>query len=314
MPTPAFLLYLLAVAAAWILRLSYIGWFGPYLLSCVIFVPIVLSLLSFPAMFSLKTELKLRPTVTKGSAESLRLRFALSPLLPSCRVIAAAEIENRFTGERKRLRLETADPATEELAFALPTGMCGQLRCRVLRIECRDLLGLFRIRRRLPDEMLCTVLPIPAAPDMAPDLDASLETAPILKPKYGGGYSEEHELREYRPGDSVNTIHWKLSSKMDELIVREPLDRENDQIYLVLSRVGADDRGLEVLCWLSGELCRRELSHCIIADRLYPVGNERETVEALCSMLAAPLAEPMRFDASMARCVFRIVDGEVRLW
>ncbi|MBO6039975.1 MAG: DUF58 domain-containing protein [Oscillospiraceae bacterium] len=314
MPTPAFFLYLLAVAAAWILRLSYVGWFGPYLLSCVIFVPLVLSLLSFPAMFSLKTDVKLSPTVTKGSEESLLLRFSLSPLLPSCRVIAAVEIENRYTGERDRLRLETADPSAEELAFALPTDMCGQLRCRVLRIECRDLLGLFRIRRRLPDEMLCTVLPFPAAPDAAPDLDASLETAPILKPKYGGGYSEEHELREYRPGDSINTIHWKLSSKMDELIVREPLDRENDQIFLVLSRVGADDRGLEVLRWLSGELLRRELSHCIIADRLYSVENEQQAVEALCSLLATPLAEPMRFDASMARCVFRIVDGEVRLW
>ena len=314
MPTSAFLLYLAAVVAAWLFRLSYLGWFGPYLLSCVIIVPLFVSFLSFPAMFSLKTDAKVSHTVTKGSEDSLLLRFALSPLLPSCRVIAAVEIENRYTGGRIRLRLDTADPAAEELAFSLPTGMCGQLRCRVLRIECRDLLGLFRIRRRLPAEMLCTVLPYPAAPDTLPDLDASLETAPILKPKYGGGYSEEHELREYRPGDSVNTIHWKLSSKMDELIVREPLDRENDQIFVVLSRVGADDRGLEVLYWLSGELCRRELSHCIIADRLYPVSNEQEAADALCSLLAAPLAEPIRFDASMARCVFRIVDGEVRLW
>lgn len=314
MPTPAFLLYLLAVGAAWILRLSYLGWFGPYFLSCVIVVPLFISLLSIPAMLSLKPETELRPTVTKGSEEFLRQSFALSPLLPPCRVIVAAEIENRYTGEIHRLRLETANPGGEELAFELPTAMCGQLRCHILRIECRDLLGLFRFRRKALDEMTCTVLPAPVAPDAAPDLDASMETAPILKPKYGGGYSEEHELREYRPGDSVNTIHWKLSSKMDSLIVREPLDRENDQIFLVLSRVGADDRGLEVLYWLSGELCRRELPHCIIADCLYPVGNEKEASEALCSLLAAPLAEPMGFDASMARCVFRIVDGEVRLW
>ena len=146
-----------------------------------------------------------------------------------------------------------------------------------------------------------------------PDLDSVLETAPVLSPKYGGGYSEEHELREYRPGDAGNSIHWKLSSKTDELIVREALERENDRIFLVLSRVGAGDRGLEVLFWLSSELCRRELSHTIVADRLYEVANESDAVEAMCALLASPIGEPRRFDASMARCIFRISSGEVFL-
>ena len=62
---------------------------------------------------------------------------------------------------------------------------------------------------------------------------------------------------------------------------------------------------------LTCELCRRELPHYIIAEGIYHVGNESETTEALCSLLAAPLSEAPRFDASMARCVFRIVEGEV---
>ncbi len=313
MPTPAFLLYLLAIAGAWLLHLSYLGWFETYFLCCAIAVPLFLSLLSLPAMLSLKAKTMLKKTVTKGKEEYLLVALSLSPILPPCRVIVTAETVNRFTGEVQRCRLDTADPASEPLAFRLPTVKCGQLNCRILRIECRDLLGLFRIRRRTPEETFCTVLPSPAAPDAAPDLDASTETQPVLKPKYGGGYAEEHELREYRPGDSVVSIHWKLSSKMDELIVREALERENAHIFVVLSRVGADDRGLEVLYWLCCELCRRELPLCIVADRIYPVGNENEATEALCALLAAPLSEPARFDASMARCVFRVVDGEVRL-
>ena len=195
----------------------------------------------------------------------------------------------------------------------MPTGLCGQLRCRVARLECRDILGMFRIGRKAPEEQICTVLPVPKAPDAMPDLDAALDSSPVLRPKYGGGYSEEHELREYRPGDPANAIHWKLSSKTDSLIVREALERENDQIYVVLSRVGVGDRGLETLCWLSGELCRRELPHRILADRSYPVGNEQEATEALCALLSAPLGEVLRFDAAAARCVLRVVDGEVQL-
>ena len=42
------------------------------------------------------------------------------------------------------------------------------------------------------------------------------------KPKSGGGFSDFYELREYRQGDSLKNIHWKLSSKYDDLIVKEP--------------------------------------------------------------------------------------------
>jgi len=314
MPTLSFFLYLLAVAAAWLLREIYLGWFAPYFFWCVVLLPPALSLLSLPAMLSVRTSGAVRATVRKGQSEAFCLRFAVSPLLPPCRVLVRTEIENRYTGEVIREKYSRITLRGEEVEMPLPTGLCGQLRCRVTKLECRDILGLFRLPRRAPEEQICTVLPLPRAPEKLPDLDAALDTAAVLRPKYGGGYSEEHELREYRPGDPGNAIHWKLSSKTDTLIVREALERENDRIYVVLSRVGAEDRGLESLCWLSGELCRRELPHQIIADRMYAVGNEQELVEALCSLLSYPLGEVLRFDASGARCVLRVVDGEVQLW
>jgi uncharacterized protein (DUF58 family) len=314
MPTLSFLFYLLAVGAAWLLREIYLGWFAPYFFWCVVILPPALSLLSLPAMLSVRTNNAVRATVRKGQRDYFRLTFSVPPLLPPCRVLIRTEIENCYTGEAFRGKYSCITLQGEEIEVPLPTGLCGQLRCRVTKLECRDILGLFRLPRKVPEEQVCTVLPLPREPEKLPDLDAALDTAAVLRPKYGGGYSEEHELREYCPGDPGNAIHWKLSSKTDTLIVREALERENDRIYVVLGRVGAEDRGLETLYWLSGELCRRELPHQIIADRMYTVGNEQETVEALCSLLAYPLGEVLRFDASGARCVLRVVDGEVQLW
>ena len=109
----------------------------------------------------------------------------------------------------------------------------------------------------------------------------------------------------------MNSIHWKLSSKTDEVIVREPLISANQDIYLILGRIGKEDRGLELLYWLSLELCARELPHTFVADSLYDVGNEAEGVEALCTILAKPMDKPCPFDPAGARCVFLITDGEV---
>ena len=173
------------------------------------------------------------------------------------------------------------------------------------------MLGLFRIRRRPPDAVFCTILPPAVEPEHPVDLEAALKTVTRLKPKYGGGFSEEHDLRDYRPGDMSNSIHWKLSSKADKLIVREALEQENKEIFLVLNQVGQNDRGLEVLYWLSLELCQRELPHQIVANTVYLVGNENESAAARAGILAFPLDRPCGYDASKARSVFIISSGEV---
>ena len=40
-----------------------------------------------------------------------------------------------------------------------------------------------------------------------------------IRDSLGGSY----ELREYRDGDTIKQVHWKLSAKLDRLMVREPL-------------------------------------------------------------------------------------------
>ncbi|MDY4487487.1 MAG: DUF58 domain-containing protein [Candidatus Limivicinus sp.] len=312
MPTFHFFLYLAAVAAAYVFKLAYIGWFGPYLMGALCLLPPVLVLFSLPSMLKLSAEISAPDRVSRGGSAALCIHFKSGAFLPVSRVNIVIQVENRYDGESKKQKYSYAGVLSSTGKVPLPTELCGMLHCTVTRLECRDLLGLIAIRRRCTAKAVCTVLPLPAQPDKCPDIDACLETTAQLKPKYGGGYSEEHELREYRPGDTVNSIHWKLSSKTDEIIVREALEQANNQVFLVLSRPGEKDRGLECLYWLSLQLCNKEIPHVIVSGRMYPVGNEDESAAALCEILSAPLSPPCCFDRSHARCVFTLSDGEVR--
>ncbi len=313
MPTPLFFVYLLTLGLVWIFRLAYVGWFGRFLLMCMLIVPPALILLSLPSMLRVRTGLEAPQTLTKGREGSLTLYFQTRTFLPIRRVSVMVEVLNRFTGEKKTERHQYFGLLTGKIQIPLPTDSCGQLQCRIKKLECLDLLGLISLRRKAPEPVSCTVLPEPLAPKVVPDLDLALNTAVRLKPKYGGGYSEEHDLREYRPGDTVNSIHWKLSSKTDKVIVREPLINANQDVYLVLGRIGSHDRGLEVLYWLSLELIQREIPHIYVADTLYEVGNEAEATESLCTILANPLEKPCPYDPTNARCVFVISEGEVQV-
>lgn len=313
MRLPRFLLYLAAVAAAVVFRLAYVGWFGPFLVAAVALVPPALFLLALPSMRSLRLSLSAPERCIRGEEAQLRLGFDTKARLPLSRVRVQIEIENHFTGERELQDYVFRSILASDSYLPLPTGDCGLLRCRIASCECFDLLGLFSMRPSFDAQARCAVLPRAKAPERKPDLEAALQAYVRLRPKAGGGYAEEHELRPYRPGDPVNSIHWKLSFKTDEVIVREPQIPENSEIYLVFPKQEDPQRGLETLCWLSGELCGMELPHLLSGADLWPVDSEEALSDALCSLLSSPHAAPRPFDRSMARCVFLVTGGEVKL-
>ena len=87
----------------------------------------------------------------------------------------------------------------------------------LLPLEARTLvlhepLGLMSVRRRAVGALDVVVLPerveVPAA--LAPALDRG----PSRERD-----EEQGELRDYRPGDSLATIHWKQSARIDRLLV-----------------------------------------------------------------------------------------------
>ena len=312
-PTLGLLSYLLILSSIYLFRLSYIGWVGPLFLAFALLGPGLLLLLSLIPILRVKLSFDAPRTCTRGEQAHAVLHLERLGLLPLPCLRVYIEAENRFTGELTKTKVSFRNLGNGNYLFELPTDWCGNLRIRLVWVEFRDLLGLFAWRRRLGLQAAGTVLPSPAGPAVPPNLEAVLNSYVVLKPKYGGGYSEDHELREYRPGDTVNSIHWKLSSKTDQIIVREPLINANTDIFLVLSRVGLEDRGLEVLYWLSLELCGMEQPHTIVADRLYHVGNETEAAEAFEGLLSKPMGEPCPYDAARARCVFLISGEEVRV-
>ncbi len=304
--------YLLLVGGAWLFRASYVGWLGPYVFAAAVLLPLCMLLCSLPSILSLKVTLLTPGRVMRGSEARLKVDFVNPRLFPVHSLTLHIEIHNRYTGERSRLNYIFRNLESSQSELPLDTRFCGELECSVLRFECRDALGIFSIRRKGTSSASCTVMPQSVESDLPVNFEAALKAGTVLKPKYGGGFAEDHDLRQYRPGDTANSIHWKLSSKLDEPIVREPLIPENSTVFVVLSRVGEDDRGLEVLRWLSRKLIELDEPHVIVADSLYPVGNEQEADDAVASTLSWPMREPCGFDAGGARCIFTVSAGEVR--
>ncbi|MCR5664618.1 MAG: DUF58 domain-containing protein [Oscillospiraceae bacterium] len=305
-------IYLFVLIAAVLFRFGYLGWFGPFLLWAVVLLPPALFLLSLPAMRRMRLQLSVPSSITRGEAAELSVSFLTDRRFPVGKVHISLRSVNLHTGQTQQYRYRFDAVSRSVGRIPLPSDACGAVRISVERWSCADVLNLFFLLRKNPEPVTCTVLPAPIPPARQVEAEHLPEEPVRLKPKYGGGYAEDYDLREYREGDQLNSIHWKLSAKTDRLIVREALIPENSRIYAVVYRTGTDDRGLECLYWLSLKLCESGLPHVIVADACYEVKDPADTEAALCAILRREHTPPCLASFPDARFLYEIWEGEVR--
>ncbi len=124
----------------------------------------------------------------------------------------------------------------------------GVVRCSSGKSYVYDVLGLLRFRLAPVRDTVTCVLPRPVPPVPAPEYTSVMPVA--FLPKYGGGFAEVHEMRDYRPGDSMRDVHWKLSVKSGELVVREPQEPVRTLVVVTVDMTAPCDRLDEIIARL----------------------------------------------------------------
>lgn len=278
------ILYLAALAGCLVYYYAYPAWLSHLLLLAALCLPWLSLLLSLPAVLTVRFTILVPGDVPMGTPVHAQLepkcRFPLPPF--RCRLRAT----HRITGQTQVLKADAP----------VPTGHCGCLELAAHKLRLYDYLGLFSWRHRMAPCRL-TVLPKAVEPDRLPALRRYLASS--WKPKPGGGFSEHHDLRLYRPGDSLRGIHWKLAAKTGSLIYREPIEpvRETPVIALHLSGTHRQlDRKLGSLAWTMDHFLSNQLPchvRCLTGNGLevFSITDKADAASALHSLLASPAAD-----------------------
>ena len=283
--------YGLFLLAAVVFHSFYTGWFSFFLLLFSVLLPVFSLLVSLPAM------------LRAGYVPQLPLRcfcgqdaqFTLQPSSVSRLPVSCCRLHllvcDAVGGTQQAEWLTLA--GTLCFSLRVDTRHAGQQTFRVDRARVYDALGLVGLPLQLPAACSIAVEPEPLEPAELPNLSQFQYRS--YHPKPGGGFSEIHDLREYRPGDSLHEIHWKLSAKTDKLIVREAEEPDRGLIVLSFDFSGSRaqlDSTLRQLLWLSGWLTDREVVHQIDwldPDTLEPQTKQIRTPQDLQELLRALL-------------------------
>lgn len=277
--------YLAVLLGCFAFFLAYQGWLAWLLLTAVFWLPALSLLVSLPAM--LTTRLTAGRGATIPQAMAVRTQASAACRFPLPRYRCRIRVTHSMTGESRLLSV--GDP--------LPTEHCGRLICRPEKCWVYDYLGMFCLKIRKSQDAAFIVRPAPVAVQAPADLERYMAQA--WRPKPGGGFSENHELRLYRPGDNLNQVHWKLTAKTGKLIIREAMEPERRRLLLTLDLKGTPgelDRKLGKLLWMGRYLLEQGLHyeiHALTGKGLQnlKVTSERELELALDRLLCQPVAE-----------------------
>ena len=298
------LIYVAALTGALLFQITNENYLACLLLALCVALPLVSFALSLPGMLRCRLELFARPAaLDRGEAGGWSLAVSTPAELPLARLSLRLRRENLLTGRSETSRLVLTGVARRlPEALIAPTEHCGLLELRADRIKVYDYLGLFTLRLRppVPARILCRPVPAQCRPVEPPDGKGARPSSKTVSRR---GPGEDYELREYRPGDPLRSVHWKLSSKWDELIVRERADTVTPLPLLTLDRFGSPedlDRKLDRLTGMSRAMLELQRPHAVLwldqngEPQLYPVSDEREYAVCLLALLSqpAPLTGP----------------------
>lgn len=302
------LVYLGSVIGCIIFFVAYQQWFSWFILVGALCLPVVSLLVSLPGMLGMVLEGQDIAAVSVGT--KVPVIFTEKSRFPAPRCKYRVRLTRVTTGESWSLK-------NGEL---LPTEHCGKLICRPEKARVYDYLGLFWLKIQKKTAMTVVVRPLPVTVAHIPELEQYTATA--WRPKAGGGFSENHELRLYRPGDKLNQIHWKLSAKTGKMIVREPMEPQGNRIILEMELRGTGqvlDQKFGQLLWLSEHLLQMGLPHelrvltgrgtCCLA-----VSNAAELEQNLDALLGEPQApEGQKLEPISAFWRYRVGGGEANV-
>ena len=256
--------YLLLLAAAALFYVLFTGWLGGYLLALVLLLPLASLALSLPAALGLRFRLDIRPGEQGGDGQfSLEWEVRNKLRLPIRRLAFRLRVENLFSGQKGERRSQTAlgcGDWRDSVPFAMKD--CGVAQGSLRFLRAYDCLGLFPIPLKAPAPARELVWPRPADPPAGTE---ALAAGWEAKEGGRGGGLEEYSLREYQPGDPLRSVHWKVSSKLDQLTVRRPEGGELPEPILLFELWGNMERlnrlldQLGACCqwmWQRGIVCR----------------------------------------------------------
>lgn len=195
----------------------------------------------------------------KGSEFYLRFVLHNPTWFPLVNATIKLNVANRFYREEGTHFLNVPIRAQKDTEAIYPIVMdyCGRLAVKAEEIRLLDLLGIYEVVLPINEEQECLVFPKSELRNQeAGRLYINGVSESMESKEKGYDFSEISGIREYIPGDKLQNIHWKLSVKKDELMVKERISVSAMQLNVLVELENDEDMRLEAVLELAESITK----------------------------------------------------------
>lgn len=283
-----------------------------WILLCLAVFGVITRILIHIDAGKIKIDMKLQGGSQEGQDYKLGVKIEEVEKLKVCGyILLELESENQMfqKKEQKKYLIPLSDRQSI-YDILMHAEYCGEMKFTCTGIWAIDYFQLFHVPVKGSKETRMLIYPRNV------DLQVELSQEAIGAPKEdvstqsreGNDPSEMYDVREYIPGDDIRAVHWKLSSKMDELLLRQSSDPTHYHVVL-LPDFGREDQNSEqtskeymeqingaiaITAQTGRSLLKEGECFCMAVPtedglQLLEVQNERQLKKAVTTWLSTPI-------------------------
>ena len=220
-------------------------------------------------LFSVRIEMRgVKPRVERGEAMMTIFTVRHTSLLPASALRIRLNVPSAFSASQE-ISVATPPLKTRTFRYMVRCPHRGSYEVGVTRMRARDVFGLFSISRKSGQRLL-RVDVYPRAHDVPfMELKAG-DTGPELRSRATEDTASPSDVRKWQEGDVLKKVHWKLTMRRRELMVRtfEESSRPDTLIVPDLSEIQAlPDQALtmeDCVCEACLSQARAQLEDCLL--------------------------------------------------
>lgn len=248
-----------------------------------IFLPMITMLFARLSYKGLGIELKTAEVMTEGESAELIIEFSNSKLLALAVVTAEISVFNTLTGSAVTQRITTSvgGKSTQECVMKIENAEVGHIFVTVNNIQIWDLFKLasFSVFDSLENSFLVRAREIAVSVNLQEANETDGESVKFSEHFSGRDTSETFDIRDYHEGDEPRSVHWKLSGKIGNLMVREFSRPLNYSVIVLADFINTDPRALASLAVYTANMSKGLLNAGVMHTLAFSDAGTEEFVK-----------------------------------
>lgn len=195
-----------------------------FVLGCVLILSIIELLYRF---FTIRAQVDVPISLAEpDQLVSVELKIRNKSLLPTGRIDVYMGISNAFSKKKKMrwITIPEAKAGEKSATCKVVLAGAGNHEIEIKKLRIYGLFGLLHIKKRCKDFSSVLIMPeihtvATTISDATKNFIGDADVYDEFRPGHDSG--ETFAIRNYREKDRLQSVHWKLSARMDELMVKE---------------------------------------------------------------------------------------------